>query len=119
MYSIVWAQCSIPAFAQPVLISNGVGPEFSSSTLVAEGALKKKLDREPEVGLCGWARAGGLLLVAVWAKTVTSSFPLRPYVGDQMSSSISRTSEIANKDGASAVVSRVFVTTASGYEKVN
>jgi hypothetical protein len=36
-----------------------------------------------------------------------------------MSSSISRTSEIANKEGASAVVSRVFVSTARAMKKLD
>ena len=66
----------MPAFARPVLISKGVGQEFSSSILLAEDCgLEKKCERELELD---WVRADGLLVAAVWAKTVTSSFPLRP-----------------------------------------
>lgn len=43
-------------------------------------------------------------------RTVASSFPFRPYVGDQISSSISKSLEIASREGAPE---RVLVRTAS------
>ena len=48
--------------------------------------------------------------------TVTSSFPLRPYVEDQISSSISSGWVIASKEGASNVPERVFIKMAVDWD---
>ena len=48
-------------------------------------------------------------------KTVASSFPFRPYVGDQISSSISKSLDIASREGALKATERVLVRTASAY----
>jgi len=73
-----------------------------------------------------WVYEGGAVRYAVDEEdegsemipcTVASSFPLRPYVGDQMSSSISRSLVIASKEGASDVPERVFVKIAVDCER--
>lgn len=51
----------------------------------------------------------------IMARTVASSFPLRPYVGDQISSSMSKSLEIASREGGSKAPERVLVRTASGF----
>lgn len=48
-------------------------------------------------------------------RTVASSFPLRPYVGDQISSSISNSLDIASREGASKAPERVLERIASAY----
>ena len=48
-------------------------------------------------------------------RTVASSFPLSPYVGDQISSSISKSLEIASREGGSKAPERVLVRIASTY----
>jgi hypothetical protein len=50
----------------------------------------------------------------MYAWTVASSLPLRPYLGDQMSSSTSWRFVMARSDG-SLCVERVSVNTAVGY----
>jgi hypothetical protein len=48
-------------------------------------------------------------------RTVASSFPLSPYVDDHISSSISKSLEIASREGGSKAPERVLVRTASAY----
>ena len=87
----------MPAIARPVFISRGAGC-FVVVVGVEEEESVNGVGGDGEV-MCAW--------------TVASSLPLRPYVGDQMSSSTSCRWVMASKDG-SLCVERVSVKTAFG-----
>ena len=95
---MVCARCSMPASERPVLSSSGRGV----FVWVYEGGVRYE-DEEDE---------GSEIIPC----TVASSFPLSPNVGDQMSSSISKSLVIASKEGASDAPERVFVKIAMDCE---